>query len=579
MRKTNCISILKRYFNNIKHFPEERYYFTSLIALAFLSFLILCILEQRNLLNVTNTSMAISILATIASILASIIGIIVAISLVSFELQLKAYGHSVFKKFFIDLPFRFFLWTFIVTIIYTIISAISIRTELSSLDLRIFRSLYLFIFCLLILPFSIQEILLLSEPKRKVKEIINELTVELKNLKKTDFTDLSQELEDKISQLQEVFSNSLKYNDKETVKLILSELDKTTEYLMDKQSGIIPDSVDIILGVFNSFIEEAFMQKNGFVVKMILNSLRDLRVCIEKYETKTSKLLNLDLSLRNILWQTTTEGLTSVSETGFSVLEANLEEDLKNHSLFKRKEINESESESIKYHQESYIETNYLSIVNAIIERAIEFERIDIIRRGFLSIQTISLSVIKNTDLDIKIRSEIAEKSFLVTKKLILKCIEKGIYKMISETVFLSFRATCSAFEEESDIYNDPVKYLLITMFEIAEKNVIDPNYWGLGFECILAITDKCMKNIDDPKFTDLLQFTLGEIDNIVEIIIKQENILKYKGPHIYIGGAVLVDQLLHSIIDKMEEENRHNIIIEKKVKSIIEKIELKGQD
>lgn len=567
MRKINYIAILERYFSGIKHFLEEKYYFASLIASAILSFLILCIFEQRNLLNVTNANTAISILAAIASILASIIGIIVAISLVSFELQLKKYGYSVFKKFFIYYPFRFFLWTFIGTIIYIIISAVSIRAELSSIDLRIFRSLYLFIFCLLILPFSIQEILLLSEPKKKVKEIISELIKKLKNFKTTDFTDSSQGLEDQISQLQEVFSNTLKDNDKETLKFILSELDnKTTEYLVDKQSGIIPNSIDKISSILNSFIEEAFIEKNLFTAKAILNNLEDLRVCVEKYETKTSKLLNLDLSIRHILWQATTANLTSVVEKGFEIMEANLEEDFKNHPLFIKKENDENESETLKYHQENYIEANYLSTINNIIERAIELERIDIIRRGFLSINEISLSVAQNKNLDNYVRQKIVEKSYLTTRFLTLKCVDRGIYKMVSEDIFYSFAVIYHAFAKEPALYDRPIQYFLATMIEITKKDSVDINYLYSGLNIMWGIADKCLLDLNDQLFLNTLSLIIVAFNDIKNIIEKKEDNLDNENAYVFLHLH------LESILKEMKDKNLHNKEIEEKISSILKK-------
>jgi len=351
MKINNCFSFAKKIFYNIKSFVEEEF-FASLIVALILSFSILYLLKKINLLDLTSATKAISILIAIASILASIIAIIISISLVSFELQRKTYGSFVFRRFFRNLSFQFLLWSFMPAIIFTIIVSISIGTELSNINLVLFKiSLFLFIFCLLILPFSIREILRLAEPQRKIKETINELIKNFKKFKESDFSDPNQEYETQISELQEMFSIALKANDKETINLILSEFTKKTKELLKEQSNeellskeqskVISDYLKYILDLFKYYTEESFRQKDEFVLKEILKYLKDLKEFVQ-YKLEFP-VIELNLLIRDVLWKATKEDFVSVCETGFYMLEESLEEDLKNHPFFKSNGFDKSE--------------------------------------------------------------------------------------------------------------------------------------------------------------------------------------------------------------------------------------------
>jgi hypothetical protein len=487
-------------------------------------------------------------------------------------LQRNTYGSFAFEQSFKDLSFMFLLWLFIGTIIFTIISSVSIGKELSGLNLWLFKfSLFLSISCLLILPFSIQEILASTVPKRIIKESIKRLFVVLKKNAREHEGDprntviLMPEEEKQISKVNEIFLYALKNNDNDIIKLLLSML---VEYF--SKENLHPASFNTILNIiishlFDLFRENSISKRNEYALRMILKSLQDLRTMAKKLGTEAFELLdlNLDSFLRSILLDTTAEGLVSVSEAGFSFLEANLTDDLGKDLLFQK-----NVSESIKHNQEIYIKTNYLSTVNNIVERAIELERTDIIRRGFLSIQKISLPVAKDKNLDDYIRQKIVDESYLITKSLTLECVDKGIFKMVSEAIFHSFAITYHAFTKDAyyaSLYDRALQYFLVTMIEIAKEDSIDINYWDEGLNIMWGISDECLYRLNDEYFLSALKLIITTFYDIKKVIESKKDKLDNEKTY------SLIRLHLESILKTMIQKNLHNKDVEETISSILE--------
>jgi len=223
---------------------------------------------------------------------------------------------------------------------------------------------------------------------------------------------------------------------------------------------------------------------------------------------------------------------------------------------------------NISYHQEIYIRTTYLSTLYDIIERSIELEKIDITRRGFLSIQKISLSVANDENLDDYVRQRIVENSYLITKFLALKCVEKGIYRMVSEAIFYSFSLIRHAFKKGAyyaSLYDRALQYFFVTLIEIAKEDSIDINYWNIGLNDIMwGIAEECLYHFNDQYFQNTLEHIIGKFDNIKKVIESKENKLDNEKTYF------LIRVHLETILNTMNQRNLHNTEIEEKISSLL---------
>lgn len=567
MKKIISLACLKKIYNSVKSFLEEEQFFASLIISPILSFFLLYLLKRLSFFNLTNAGTTISILTAIASILASIIGIIIAISLVSFGLQRKLYGSSAFEKFFQNLSFRFLLWFFILAIIVTIIAAVSIGQNLTVINQWLFRiSLFLFIYCLLILPFGVQEILTSSEPKRKIKKSINALIKILGDTKVSEFSS-NLEVQHKILTLKEVFVGMLKDDDQDGIKLILSEFSKKYfDAFMDRNGAIKSSKLKPYFNLLEYFSMESFKHRNEFALREILNCIRETRELIGGSSQKEKLLPSLDELTRRILLQGVEKDFVSVCQKGFEVLKENLMKDLRIHPYFCENVTNGDKLETIKYFQEIYLETTYLSVLNRIMEKAIDLERLDIIHMGFLSIQELATPVILNDNLDNYVRQNIINKSYSLIKVLTIKCVKKGAYEMVSESIFYAFGVIFHLFAKDAYMYEIPTRYFSETLVDIAIRGAIDLNYYEVGLPYMFGIAKRSLEHLDNKHFLNILNIAIDAFDSIRAITEKEINTLEEA------RANIIISEYFKEFSNLIKDKNIRNDDIEKKILLILDK-------
>jgi hypothetical protein len=569
MKKIIPLACLTKTYNSVKSLLSEEQFFASLIMSAILSFSLLYLFKQMKFLNLTNVSTAISILTAIASILASIIGIIIAISLVSFSLQREIYGSSAFERFFQNLPFRFLLWFFISTIIITILASVSIGQNITVINQWLFKAaLFLFIYCLLILPFGVQEILTSGEPKRRIKRSIDSLIKVIKNTKVAELS-LSLELQRKVSSLKEIFLGMLREDDRNGIALILSEFSKKNLENFENKNGVAnSEKFKYGLNLLEYFSMESFKHKNEFALREILNCLREVRETVVACNQKTDLMSSIDEFIRRFLLQGVENDFVSVCGKGFEFLEENLTNDLKVHPYFCINKANKDSFETIKYFQETYLETAYLSTLDRIMEKAIDLKRYDIIHRGLLSIQTITASVVLNDNLDNYVRQNIINKSYALIKLITIKCVDKKVYERVSESIFYAFGIIFHFFTKDTYMYETPTKYFSQTLIYIAARGAIDLNYYEMGLPYMFGTAKKSLEHLSDNEhFLNILNIV---IDTFVGISIAVEN---KTNPLEEARVNAVISTYFETLLNLMKDENIHNGALEKKILSILDKL------
>ena len=561
IRKAKLIKLFL--FNLANFLKENKFIIIDFIATCIIFFLF----KKIGLFNFTSTSTAVSVFTTIASILASIVGIVIAILLVAFELQYKTFGVFVYRKFFKDSTFIFLFWAFISTIILSIIATVNVEKYFKNIDALLFNSpLLLFIFCLLILYPSFKRIISSAEPKSEIERNIKVLLENLKNLRKHETWNSNPKIENIVSELQEVFSNALKENDRETVKIILSKITQTTKSLFENDPNLEPEYLVHIIKILDLLSYEAFTKNSEFALRENLGTTKSLRGLVKTHNLNSSILIDLNNFIKEILWNSIKKDFYSVCSEGFNMITMNLHDDA-NIGIYTGKNNQRNSTNEIKeYFNEIYIETTYLSPIKDLTERAIELERIDVIKDGFLSFQNVVLAIILSDGFSSKTIVTIIDKSFLVIKELVYKCIDKGLFNMVSETLFITFSYIYHLFKNEKALYINSVGHFGDLLIGIAMKDAIDISFTKTGLNCLWGIGEACLDHLDKQVYFNSMNIVIETFDGIAKLI-------KDKKEKIYnVNAYISIYYHLKSFLDKMHQKNIHSVGLEKKISSSLEK-------
>jgi hypothetical protein len=489
------------------------------------------------------------------------------------------YGGFIFRKNSLGLSFWFLLVLYIITITYTIIVATTIGAELSNLLVCLYKiALFLFIICLFILPSSVQEILTSAGPKRKIRENINNLFITVPKVQ--DFSHLDDELkaeqfsdnefETQVSQLRETFALALKENEQETAKFILSIFTEGLKNFINNNRYISINMNDF-LDLLRDFSDEAFRMKSDSVLKANLKSIGEIRRFSTKHRPEFSLLVSIDIMIREILFRVIKEDLTSVCVEGFETLRDNLYEDLQNYPLFAKDKLNKTRFKEVKYHEEHFVEVSYLTMFYHLINRAIEFERLEIIREGFRYIQEILIAIVVSDKMGSDEKEKFFEKCYANLKTLTQKCLDKGIYNFISDALLHTFGAISYFLTKDTYLYEKPTKHFIEALVEIAKKGLVDVNYQEIGLQYMYKIGVTCIEKLDEPNFLNILSVIIegyqAIIDNLDITKAVDDTSAKNK---IY----SLIFYSLKAILDLMKDKNKHNYAIEEKIISILNNFE-----
>lgn len=338
---------------------------------------------------------------------------------------------------------------------------------------------------------------------------------------------------------------------------------------MDRNGAIKSSKLKPYFNLLEYFSMESFKHRNEFALREILNCIRETRELIGGSSQKEKLLSSLDELLRNILLRGVEKDFISVCKKGFEVLEENLMEDLENYPFFFKEENNVRKLETIKYHQKNYIEVTYISILNAVMQKAIDLERLDIIHRGFLSIQKLAVPVVLNDNLDNYVTQNIINDSYLLIKLLTIRCVKKGIYEMVSESIFYAFGIIFHFFTKDTYMYETPTRYFSETLINIAARKAIDLNYCEIGLPYMFGIAKKSLEHLDNKHFLNILNIAIDAFDSIRAITEKKINTLEEA------RANIIISEYFKELSNLIKDKNICNNSIKKKILLTLDKFKL----
>jgi len=570
---------LREIHNRFKTFYEEKTFFAALILSPILSIGMLLLLKLMNFLNITSTSTVISALTAIASVLASIIGIIVAILLVSFELLRRTYGSFVFRKFFQDSAFKFVLWSFISTIVISIITAVNIGEELTASNLWLFKlSLFLFIFCLLILPFSIQEILQSVGPKRKIKEIISKInTNNTTNLSMDAFqrfpsTYISNLEENPILVLSEAAIQTIKDNDLLMSKFILFEsANKLLELLQDniKNKFAKRNIINSFLIIFRHSAEEAFRQSDETILINLLDVIKKIHVFCAKNKVPLYEVVELNEMLQEILEKAIKNDFVEVGKEGLWTIQYILKEHLENnvpleedvwslHVWDGKKNISHDSNKNLQW---NYISRSYIHMLYGLVKKSIESSKAELVGTGLFSFEKIAYEAVESTLGNLQ-KKVIVDFCYYYIKSLMLECVNSSLYDTVSKSFAFDSSIVNNFLDKKAEFSKKPLIYFGDTLIQLAQKNVLDTftlNNFG-------AIGRGLVDHIDDNFHKEALLFIIEVFNKIREVLENNSETTATDNIIAYIETYGQVESFKKWI----ESKNKHDNRIEEKISLLL---------
>jgi len=543
-----------------------------------------------NLLKIDNTTVIIAVLSTMAGALAAILGILIAILMVAFELFRKTYVSYASREFFQNSTLKHLFTLFISTIIISIMSIMSIKHPLSLRNLNLFYfSIILFLFCMIILYPSFKAILTAANSKKKIEEIIDRINVtNINSLSTTAFrtspsTYVSEVEKNPILILSEAAIQTIKDNDMLISKFIIFEsTNRLLELLKDtsstkrvKNRNIINSSkrdvINSFLIIFRHSARQACKQGDVSTLLMLLGAMGKIHTFCADNKIPAYVFEELDEMLEEMLEQTIKDDISEVAKKGLWLIEKILEKHLEKNvpaekdiwSLHPFKEKKNIHTDPYKAIQWNHISINYVAMINRLIEKSIELGRVSLISRGLLTLERIASYVVRSNLGNLQKKS-IIWFCYSYIESLVLECADKGLYNSNSvglSLVFDQFRID-NALDKKAEFSKIPLTYFGDTLVQLARKNVLSL----FTLNILGTVGRENVEKIEDNLHAEALLFVCKVFDQIRKILEKNNKVTENRRVYIEVFNQV------SSLKQWMENKNKHNSIIKKKISTILKK-------
>lgn len=539
-----------------------------------------------NVLKVDNTTVVIAVLTTIASVLAAILGILIAILMVAFELFRKTYVSYASKEFFQSSALKPLFTLFISTIIISIISIADTKYSISVSNLNLFYlSLFLFIFCMIILyPFS-KTILTSANSKKRINDIVDKInerninSLSLEAFRRSPSAYISEVGKNPILMLSEAAIQTIKDNDILISKFIIFE---STNKLMDllkrnkdDTSNIAVNNKCIIVSkfliIFRHSAEQAIKQRDTATLLTILESIRAIHIFFADNKAPCNEFRELDDALQEILKQAIKEDILEVAKYGFwtiaEILERHLEKNVpKEKDIWSLHPWNEVKNTKIDYNKSihwDYISEHYNSILNELLKKSVELRKTELITQGLLTLEGIASYVVKSNLGNLQ-KKHIVWICYSYIKSIVIDSVNQGIYDSNSIGLTLSFNpfSVSGALDKKAEFSKIPLIYFSDTLVQLAQKNVLN----SMLLNCLGTVGRESVEKIEDNLHAEALLFICNTFDQMRKILEKNDKEMGNRSAYIEIFNQV------SSLKRWMESENKHNNIVEKKISTVLKR-------
>jgi len=471
-----------------------------------------------------------TVLSVIISSLSAILGIVVAIQLVAFEILRRKFYSFAYKEFFKSKNSKYLYIRFIVSIILSILTLLTLKESASNLNyLFTYLSLFLFLYCLIILFPSTKRLMLLSISKEKILELIN--NIDIKTIENYTNTSTPESVKQRIETIEnnpiyilsDICVRSIMEEDRITPHFILIE---TGSRLIDLLNN--SDKRNEARTIINSFFMiykptfiKAIHYKQSGVISTLLDVIERLHNYCADNKFVWVSMIEMDEDIEKIIIRLIKEGNTDLSQRGIWLLKRVFLKQLFNN-LPPEEEIDclfdfdpDRKVDHDKSSQWNHIGRDYLYMFDKIISIAINSERSEAVETGLSSLISIADEVNESTIGDRK-KNSIISFCYNYASSLSIKSVDAGLLKR--SQFLIPFDSMYSIINSAKDYSKLALKYVGNTYIEIAKRSNL--NIFHI-YE-IVPIGRHCMSKVGQSDFYEEASIYLIDILNELQHIVLQ---------------------------------------------------------